>query len=159
MTLPSPRINPAGAPALRRGRGSRREAPDAESSSVIFPFRMKRTRLSRGRSLAKLLTRLDGLSREDRSLVEGLRSLRTSRRRVAVVHFSSRESALFPAGWPRASARRPYAKLPYYDDRSVTPFPRRSSETLVPNGTRGLRAPQVSRRARDHRRESDRDGR
>lgn len=68
---------------------------------------MKRTRLSRGQSLTRLLTRLDALSREDRSLLaRGEEDRRPFFNRIVLF-----------------SVLCLYAKLRYYDDRSVTPFP------------------------------------
>lgn len=62
---------------------------------------MKRTRLSRGRSLTRLLTRLDALSRENRSLL----ARGEEDRRPFFRALSLRKA------------------LRYYDDRSVAPFP------------------------------------
>lgn len=101
---------------------------------------MKRARcVSRERSLTGLLTRLDAFSREDRSRGRGSPSTFLRERQPFFQHDG------------RASSRRLCEKLPYYGDRSVTPFSLRSR--LVPGGTRGIMRPE-NRSVRDRRCES-----
>lgn len=87
-------------------------------------------------SLTGLLTRLDAFSREDRSRGRGSPSTFLRERQPFFQHDG------------RASSRRLYGKLPYYGDRSVTPFSLRSR--LVSKGTPRIMRPENCS-ARDHR--------